>query len=157
MGGKRKFIFIPSHYVDSLSSPDFLPLLLNNRNCVLVLEDSEVALLSRDKGNRNESLVSSLLNLGDGILSDLLGITIVVTFNTQKDKIDEAIVRKGRLLHEHEFKPLSKEDAQKLIDKLGKKYIAKSEMPLCEIYGLEDDTGHKKIEEVRKPIGFFND
>lgn len=153
-GGKKKFIFIPTHYIDALSSPDLLPVLLKNPNSVLVLEDAEKVLVSREEDIGNSSLVSSLLNLSDGILHDVLSCKIIATFNTSISKIDTAATRQGRLAYQHEFKPLSIEDAQILVDKLKINKKIDSPMTVSEIYNLENENGHKpEVKEERK-IGF---
>lgn len=148
----KNFIFIPPQYIDSLVSPKLIPVLLDHKNSVLVLEDAEKAIISRERQEGNESLVSALLNLSDGILGSILNISIIVTFNTKKEKIDEALCRKGRLSYEHEFKPLKISEAQRLIDKLGKEHKADEPMTLADIYGIGASTGHNC--EVREEIGF---
>jgi hypothetical protein len=151
-GGKRTFIFIPTTFIDTLTSPNIIPVLLEHPNSVLVLEDAEKAVVSREEGQGNESLVSSLLNIGDGILGSMLNLTIVLTFNTARDNVDKALLRKGRLHYEHAFEKLSIEDAQALVDKLNKSYKVKEPMNLAEIYNLESDNNHK--EKERGKIGF---
>lgn len=151
-GGKRMFIFIPTSFIDTLVSPNLIPILLDHPNSVLVLEDAEKAVVSREEGHGNESLVSSLLNIGDGILGSMLNLTIILTFNTGRDNIDKALLRKGRLHYEHEFGKLSISDAQALVDKLGKNVKVTDRMSLAEIYNLENDNNHK--EKERGKIGF---
>ena len=151
-GGKRMFIFIPTTNLETLVSPSLLPVLLDHRDSILVLEDAEKAVISREHQTGNESLVSTLLNIGDGILGSMLNLSLIVTFNTKKDKIDSALLRKGRLLYEYEFKPLSVSDAQRLIDKLGSKYKVTEPMTLADIYNISSDTGH--MEEQARRIGF---
>lgn len=150
--GKRKFVFVPTTFIEMLVSPNIIPVLLDNQNSVLVLEDAEKAVIARDNREGNESLVSSLLNIGDGILGSMLNISMIVTFNTEKDNIDKALLRKGRLMYEHNFDVLSIADSQKLVDTLGKKYIVTAPMSLADIYNLEVDTNHR--EQERRSIGF---
>lgn len=152
LGKDRTFIFIPTTCLDALVSPNLLPVLLKNKNSVIVLEDAEKAVVSREQQQGNESLVSTLLNLGDGILGSMLNISIIVTFNTDREKVDAALLRKGRLLYEYEFGALSIDDSQRLIDKLGKKHTATEAMTLAEIYNLEVDTNH--AEKPERKIGF---
>jgi len=152
-GGKRTFIFIPTTNLEMLVSPSLLPVLLEHKDSILVLEDAEKAVVSRESQQGNESLVSTLLNIGDGILGSMLNLSLIVTFNTKKDQIDNALLRKGRLLYEHEFKPLNITDAQRLIKHLGHKDItAQQPMSLADIYNLTEETGHKDADV--KQIGF---
>ncbi len=154
IGKKSPFIFIPTSYIDELISPNLLPLLLKHKNSILVLEDAEKAIISREQQTGNESIVSALLNLGDGILGSMLQIKIIITFNTAQEKIDEAILRKNRLLYEYKFEPLSILDSQNLINKLHKNYTVKEPMTLGDIYGLEIETGHTKVTKSENKIGF---
>lgn len=139
VGGRKTFIFIPTTFIESLVSPSLIPLLLKHRNSVLVLEDAEKAVISRDRGQGNESLVSTLLNIGDGILGSMLNISIILTYNTSKDKIDEALLRKGRLMYEYKFDALSKEDSKTLFKKLNKTFEVMKPMTLADIYNFEDN------------------
>lgn len=151
-GGKRKFIFIPTTFIDALTSPNIIPVLLEHPNSILVLEDAEKAVRSREENHGNESLVSSLLNIGDGILGSMLNLSIILTFNTSRDNIDAALLRKGRLHYEHEFGKLSIEDAQKIADVTKKNYKVMEPMSLAEIYNIDVDNNHK-VKETSK-MGF---
>jgi hypothetical protein len=149
----RKIVYIPVGLIPSLTSPDMMPLLMENKDIVLVIEDAEKALVSRDESGRSD-LVSTILNLTDGFLGHALNITVVATFNTAKEKIDEALLRKGRLKHCYEFGKLSKEQACKLADSLNLPRASITEsMTLADIYNLEVETGYVKEEEKR--VGFF--
>ena len=149
----RKIVYIPIGLIASLTSPDMMPLLMNNKDIVLVIEDAEKALVSRDESGRSD-LVSTILNLTDGFLGHALNISVVATFNTAKEKIDEALLRKGRLRQCYEFGKLSKEQARKLADSLN---LATDkidgDMTLADVYHLEAETGYVKKEEKR--VGFF--
>lgn len=147
----KKFIFVPTNQIDALTSPNILPVLLDNKNSVLVLEDAERAVISRESGG-DGSVVSTLLNFGDGILGSMLKISLIVTFNTSKEKIDAALKRKGRLLFEHQFDKLSLEDTKTLAAHLKKPPIIDEPMTLADIYNLEDENYATK-EEVRR-MGF---
>jgi hypothetical protein len=71
-----------------------------------------------------------------------------------KAKIDSALLRKGRLIAEHKFDALPIEDANNLINHLGKNYVATKPMTLTEIYNLEET--EYKSEDKYSPIGFNN-
>lgn len=139
---KRKVVYVPINLINSLMSPDFLPLLLNNQNTILVIEDAEKALLSREDSPENSSLVSAVLNLTDSFISTTLNISIVATFNTARENLDKALLRKGRLQHSHEFKKLDTAEAQMLIDHLGFEHKATEPMTLADIYNLYTNSGY---------------
>lgn len=126
-------IFIPAEYTDFIASPDFLPLMIANRNSILVIEDGERIIRTRESSSSNNG-VHNLLNLTDGILGDCLHIQIIATFNTAKENIDSALLRSGRLIAEHYFDYLSKQQAQSLADSLELSLIIEEATPLCNLY-----------------------
>jgi hypothetical protein len=114
----KDVLFISPSIASSLDSPNFLRLLLDQPNSILVIEDAEQLIVSRE-GSRNSN-VAMLLNLTDGILGDGLGIQVIATFNTPLGNIDKALLRKGRLLSIYEFKALELTKARSLMQELGK-------------------------------------
>ena len=81
-----------------------------------------------------------------------LNIQIVATFNTKRDNIDDAFMRKGRLIAEHKFTKLSIEESNKLLKTLSKDVITEEEMALSDIYNIDVDI-YKTIKQKGK-IGF---
>ena len=79
-------------------------------------------------------------------------ISLILTFNSGRDNIDKAILRKGRLSYEYEFNKLSMEDAQALGNKIGYKHQVTEPTSIADIYNLENDT-NLKVEE-KLVIGF---
>ena len=149
----RLFIFIPTGNIDSLASPNLVSLLLKYPNSVLIIEDAEQAVMSREDNPQNASLVSTILNLTDGILGALLNVSIILTFNTERSNVDSSILRKGRLQIEWEFKHLSIENGRGLAKSLGKdENLINEEMSLADIYNIEEETFHK--ETVKSRVGF---
>ena len=104
----RRFIYIPSYMVRSITDPSFMSLFLRLKDTVFVIEDAEESLGPRVQGGN--SIVSTLLNLTDGILANALNCQFICTFNTEIENIDSALLRPGRLLVRHEFKALDVED-----------------------------------------------
>ena len=161
---KRDFIYIPTTMIENFTSdPNCLHTLISKPNCVIILEDAEKAILKRQGDGMDSSAVSALLNLSDGILSDILKTSVVLTYNCPKQDVDDALKRKGRLQVEYEFGALSIEDAKKLGKKLKypKKLIEdKIDKPLTisEIYNLEKEVEfyakHGKKEKSDRIIGF---
>ncbi|MDB3870634.1 ATP-binding protein, partial [bacterium] len=143
--------FLPNNMVDMLATPDFVPFMMKHPDSVLIIEDAEKVVMNRN-GNGNEAAVSNLLNLSDGILGDCLKTQIVATFNTERQLIDKALLRKGRLIAEYKFDNLSLDKTIKLFKSLKIDYKPTESMPLSDIYNYEDNLGL----EVNKPnkIGF---
>jgi hypothetical protein len=148
----KRVLFIPPYLADFITSPEMTPFLIQNSNSILFIEDAERVITDRNNGGANG--VSNILNITDGILSDILKIQIVATFNMDKAKIDSALLRKGRLIAEHKFDALPIEDANNLLKHLGKKYEATKPMTLTEIYNVEET--EYKSEDKYSPIGFNN-
>jgi hypothetical protein len=147
----KRVLFIPPFLADFITSPEMTPFLIQNAGSVLFIEDAEKVITDRNTGGGNG--VSNILNITDGILSDILNIQIVATFNMDKKKIDEALLRKGRLIAEHKFDALSIEDSQALIDHLGFDYKTDKPMTLTEIYNLSE-VEYKSEDKGRPTIGF---
>jgi len=133
---KKQLIFLPPNIASIITDPSLISSLINNRNSVLVIEDAENIIVSRD--THKGSPVSAILNITDGLLSDCLNIQIICSFNTDLSKIDNALMRKGRLIAKYEFKELEIEKAQRLSDKLGFKTEITEPMTLTEIYNQQD-------------------
>jgi len=117
------FVLVSPEMVRSLSGPELLPLLLSNKNnyamtgpIVLVLEDADQCLVTRDGANINS--IQSLLNLGDGILGSLLDLRIVATTNAKKLEMEAAILRPGRLSKRLEVGALDFETARGVFRRL---------------------------------------
>ncbi len=146
----KRVLFIPPYLADFITSPEMTPFLIQNSNSILFIEDAERVITDRNNGGANG--VSNILNITDGILSDILKIQIVATFNMDKAKIDSALLRKGRLIAEHKFDALPIDDANNLIKHLGKDHVATKPMTLTEIYNL--DEAEYKSEDKYSPIGF---
>jgi hypothetical protein len=147
----KRVLFIPPFLADFITSPEMTPFLIQNAGSVLFIEDAEKVITDRNTGGGNG--VSNILNITDGILSDILNIQIVATFNMDKKKIDEALLRKGRLIAEHKFDALPVEDSQALIDHLGFDYKTNKPMTLTEIYNLSE-VEYKSEDKGRTTIGF---
>lgn len=145
----RKIIYLPSNSAEELTSPSFIEFMIDHKNCILLLEDAEKVLVSRE--SQDNAAVSNILNLTDGFLGDCLNIFIIATFNTSKEKIDEALLRKGRLILEHQFNEIPAENCNKIFKKIGSDRKTDIPLTLAEIYN--DQENYAKTEKKNK-IGF---
>jgi len=152
---KKNIIFISPDMVDYITDPSFIPFLMKNNDSILVIEDAEPALQKRGNGGRSGA-ISNILNLTDGLLSDCLNISIIATYNTNNINIDEALLRKGRLLMNYKFEKLSKEKSTKLLNKLGYNVKANEDMSLADIYNYEQDNNTEKLNIKTQIKGFNN-
>lgn len=146
---KKKVMFVSPSVAGNLMNPEFMDLLLDNPNAVLVIEDAENIIM--DRRYSSHSSVSNLLNISDGLLSDCLNVQIICTFNSELGLIDNALLRKGRLIARYEFGKLSVDKARKLNDHLGLKNTINKPMSLAEITNPDDITSEPVKTNV---IGF---
>lgn len=147
----RNFIYFPLDMVESINKPEFLPFISGIPDSVLVLEDCESLLVPRDNGSGNKSAISNLLNLGDGLLADALKVNVICTFNAGIKKIDDAILRKGRLLARYEFKELEIGKAKALAESIGKSIKIETPMTVSDIYNHEERSFENNKERA---VGF---
>jgi len=147
---EKDILFIPPSMAEMLSEPSIIPFLMDHKNSILIIEDAERVISDRE-GNGSPAGVSNILNLTDGILGDCLSIQIVATFNMKREKIDQALLRKGRLIVEHKFSKLSPEESNNLLKHLEKDHIVEESMSLADIYNIDVEL----IRAVNKgKIGF---
>ena len=145
----KEFIFVQNDFVKDLLKPSFISFLLQNKNSVLIIEDAEKVVVPREN-SMDDSVVSTILQLTDGLFSDFLNIKIICTFNTDLEHIDKALLRKGRMIAKYNFGPLSAEKTSALAAKLGHAGV-KGSLTLADIYEFD------KLEfknTAKKAIGF---
>jgi SpoVK/Ycf46/Vps4 family AAA+-type ATPase len=115
---------------------------------VLLIEDAEMLLMKR--GPENGHWVGNLLNITDGIMGDAMRFHIVCTMNCPFSDIDPALRRPGRLAASWIFRPLARENAEKLSRIIGKECPDGKSLTLSDIYS---PPVHGEIES-RPGIGF---
>lgn len=150
----KKFVFIPSNLITMLGDPSFGNFLLSLQNSIIILEDCEAVIRSR-KSNSSASAVSLLLNMGDGLMSDDLGIKFICTFNEEVTNIDEALMRKGRLACMYEFKKLTSDKVSALLPKVVENKIAEYENKIEEA-GDDVEKVNRINDKIEKLRGIFN-
>lgn len=148
---KKKFIYIPEFMIDSLASPDIIPTFLKYKDNVFILEDSENKLLKRS----NNTLLSTILNMTDGILADILQSQFIITFNCPLDQIDPAILRPGRCKYNYEFSKLSIQDSKTLLLSInGNPNLISEPMSIAQIYNLNHSNHTSSLSPSKSKIGF---
>ena len=148
----KKFIFVPTTMIGSLTDPAFISLLIGNKNSVLVLEDCENYIAERTAFNSNTDVVSSILNIADGMLSDVLECQLICTFNSDISKIDSALLRKGRLIAEYKFKELTVEKCNKYLQSTDRDFRVDKPYSLAELTNI--DIKELKEQDKQTKIGF---
>jgi hypothetical protein len=149
----HRFYFIPTSAMDILSRQDFIGFWAGQRRIhadrkfVVILEDSDAALMTRGSDNREK--VSAILNLSDGMLADFLRLQIICTINCSAADIDPALLRPGRLLCHRVFGRLDYAQAARLAGSLGRKLPQAHDYSLAEVFAGQD------TDEISRPrIGF---
>lgn len=137
-----EFIYFDFKLMTSLSDSKIFEFLNDHKNNVFIIEDCEKLFTDRNNGN---PFLSSMLNLTDGIVGEAFKIKFICTFNCPRSKIDDAVMREGRLSLIYEFKKLSLEKTKALYPN------ATKEMTLAQIYNTKDN-GNKNNNN--KKIGF---
>jgi len=147
---KKKVIFISPDAARDIVSPQLIDLLIDNPDSVLIIEDAEKII--KDRKTDDDSSVSNLLNISDGLLADFLNVQIICTFNNPLSSIDNALLRAGRLIAKYEFNKLSVEKSRRLSEHLGFQTSITEPMTLAEI-----TSQHEKTFKPKQPfrvIGF---
>lgn len=147
---KKKILFLPPGIAGHITDPDFVNILIDNPDSIVIIEDAENIIM--DRSITGDSSVSNLLNISDGLLSDILNVQLICTFNTHISKVDSALLRKGRLIAKYDFGKLTKEKAQNLSNSLKQNKIITSEMSLSEVYNAEEKS--YETDYSKTTIGF---
>lgn len=146
---KKRVMFVPPSVAANITNPEFMNLLLDYPNSVLIIEDAENIIM--DRQITGSSAVSNLLNISDGLLGDCLNTQIICTFNMPISKIDTALMRKGRLIAKYYFGKLSVAKAQQLSDKMKLDINVTEPMTVAELFNNDEKTFEDKKVNV---IGF---
>jgi hypothetical protein len=146
---KKRVLFLSPSVAGNLMNPDFIELLIDNPNTVLIIEDAENIIM--DRRHSSSSSVSNLLNISDGLLADFLNVQLICTFNSSLTMVDHALLRKGRLIAKYEFGKLGTEKAKRLSNHFGFDMHIEQPMTIAEIANP-----HEKTQQVEKMevIGF---
>lgn len=149
----KTFVIMSQDLLQNMNS--FREFLLNvDEDKIIVIEDCENLVKSRE--NSGSSLViSDFLNITDGIYGDLYRTKFILTFNTDVQTIDQALLRKGRLKCKYKFNKLKGDRLKKLAEKLGISLNGKQVeegLTLADLFNYEEDNGTAKKEPVK--IGF---
>ena len=143
----KKYLVITNAVAAHIAEPEFISFLLSQKDSVFILEDCEQILMERES-NLFGGAIANILNMSDGLLSDIFNIKFICTFNTSIDRIDKALLRKGRCKINYEFKALKSDKVAKLNEKykLGIRTI--KDMTLAEIYNYSEEKEEKKTRKI---------
>jgi hypothetical protein len=141
------YVIVTNSLAGHLASPEFISFMLENKNSIFILEDCEQILM--DRGDNISGAIANILNMSDGLMSDIFNVKFICTFNADIDQIDKAILRKGRCFANYEFKKLCAEKTKVLLNKQGVTLDEYEPMTLAEIYNYQDnDCSNKKHSKI---------
>lgn len=148
------FIFYPVSSLRDITAPDLITFLIDHKDSVLIIEESEETVESREKSQGDKSLIANLLNVSDGLLSDALNLKIICTFNTDIRNLDKALLREGRLLGIHNFGKITVEQANRIaeISNLERKFT--EPMTLAQIFNKPLNSDLSDFVGEKNKIGF---
>jgi hypothetical protein len=146
---KKRVLFLSPSVAGNLMNPEFIELLISNPDTVLIIEDAENIIM--DRKHSPGSAVSNLLNISDGLLADFLNVQIICTFNNSLTLIDQALMRKGRLIAKYEFGRLSMEKSRRLSRHFGFDNVINKPMTIAEIANQHEK---EQVETSMETIGF---
>jgi hypothetical protein len=154
--GKTSFIrnYIYKYQKDALITYDqalmetdeFFLYFLSNSHDVLLLEDFDIFLKSRE--DDDNKIMNKFLNLSSGIV-DISDKKIIVTANLDKHLIDEALVRPGRCFEVLEFDRYTERQAEAIIYQECLTFAGNTDnVSLAELFS------NKRRIEDRRSVGF---
>lgn len=132
----KNFYFFDRSTFTYIGDSDFVDYLHEIKNSIIILEDCESLLQDRSQGNL---FLSAILNIADGLLGDGLKLKFLCTFNANINSIDKAVLRKGRLKYQYEFKALTPEKTQELAKELDKNIPMGKSLTVGEIYNYNEE------------------
>ena len=148
----KDYVIVPNSVGSRLGDPDLISYITSCKDYVFILEDCEQLLVDREDNPWNNA-ITTILNMADGLLSDVVNIKFICTFNAKVDNIDPALLRKGRCFAKYEFKELCEEKVAKLDAKYELSLKEIKPMTLAEIYNSERTDYSEETKKTHK-IGF---
>ncbi len=141
----KKFIILDSYLLNDITSHSLLSVFIENKDAIYILEDCEKLLKSRE--DINNPIISTFLNMSDGILASVIKCKFICTFNTDLKNIDDAIKRKGRMKLKYEFKKLACDKCKKIESSVNEP------MTIADLIHIKKENDFSKSK--KKKIGFI--
>ncbi|HUS35065.1 MAG TPA: AAA family ATPase [Verrucomicrobiae bacterium] len=161
LSATHRFYFVPVDNFGILSSGNLTEFWKTEHRAypsarkVLVLEDAETLLRDRES---EHNAVSSILNLTDGLMTELVKVHLLATLNCKRDTLDKALMRPGRLRFFRDFGRIEAARAREIAARFG---LTLPEDETGHGYTLAEIFASEKFEEktagakkAKRPIGF---
>lgn len=140
----RIVLYCPNNLLDqTLNNNDFKSFLKSHAKPILIIDDGEN--IFNDIYSNTNTYTNSILQLVDGLLSDVIELNIIIISNSSLDDIDRNLLEANTFIDSIEFKTLSIEESNKLSKylKINKKYNKKHK--LIDILNKNSKKEDKKI------------
>lgn len=140
----RIVIYIPNNLLDSvLNNSDFKTFLRSHTKPIIVIDDCEN--IFNEIYTKSNSYANNILQLVDGLLSDVIELNIILITNSDIDEIDHTLIESNSFIESIEFRNLEAKEASSLSKylKLDKKY--KNDARLVDVTKKKTQKEDKKI------------
>ena len=108
---------------------------------IIILEDMGALFERQNKGDID--IFANLLNLTDGMFSNLKKAIFVLSFNVDIKEMDKAITRPGRCIANISVPLLSAVEARRLLPKSKAKLLKNKDYSLAEVYAIKNDVEYE--------------
>jgi hypothetical protein len=142
----KSSFFIPNNMIDqTLLNPDFINFIIPNGDSILIIDDFELTI---DNYGRYNSIISSLTQITDSLISDIVNINFILVINDSniKDILEDLGYKK--IINIVSFDELTKDEANELAKYLGKKAKFTDSVKLVDI------VKNNNIDFYNKRFGF---
>lgn len=158
-----KCIIVNSTNFNDLMDPEFIGSAYgyfdgpgeSTKPMVLLLEDADKLIAPRKGKGASLGGLSSALNIGDGLLSDMMDLRIFATTNAKVTEIDDALKRPGRLSVRIHVPNLPAEQATRILHRLTgvQSEVFTGECSLAEVYARARTLGWEPPPKYVKASG----
>lgn len=145
----KEYIIITNLLASHLAQPEFISFMLSHKDSVFILEDCEQVLIERSE-NTFSGAIANILNMSDGLMSDVFNVKFICTFNADIGKIDPALLRKGRCYARYEFGPLTADKVKNFCKVHNIELPEYKPMTLAELYNVDVSNDYSNNVESPK-------
>ena len=158
------YIIVGSTLAGNLTGPAVMNLLVDSARdigdhakaspMVLIMEDADSSVADRESVGSRQDRLGDILNLGDGLLGEMLDLRVIITTNTKKVNLDPAIQRPGRMCAHIHIPQLSRSQGHAIYKRITGKSVVIGEQPtLAEIYRMAREDGWEPKTKVEDEVG----
>ena len=96
-----------------------------------------------------------LLNLTDGLMTQFIKVHLIATLNCERDSLDKALMRPGRLRFFKDFERIPRKRAVRIAEHYSLKLPVHLDFTLAEVFASEKFADHTvAAKKKRGPVGF---